>query len=919
MKVFKKIILIFLLSSFLILLFSGFSFAQRKLETIYPTVPGVETPTTVKTALPEYLKYVFTFAIMVAGLLAFGALIYGGFSYLTSAGDPSKMKDGQDQIIAGILGLIIVLSSFLILNTINPQLVLPGGVIQPGKAGIKIYANSNDCGETPTAGKEPQDINEFLVSQSYPALYVIKDSTVILDWGGEGSYKISSIKFLSNPGDLTIEFYSGNDYAPLIKKYDESNYKEGDCQPYVESQPKSVKLDYHLPGVYLYATDNCTGNKYGEDYVTYQASSATLQDFDNKTKSIKFVYGDKDSESGEYRVRYAAILHEKENFMGEAALFDQEQNSCLNLSDVAELSSNIPDNPGKYFGSIPTGISICEAATSAALHVKLDEEGPELWEFHSCGLVHEHFDASESGYSGCPIFLQNENGLGGDDRLIMWVHKGETIHKGGLNLIDGISYDICPDQTSPGCKVAWGYRGNIGGAWQVAQESFGTGFNSNGDKCDDCTLSVSHTEYRPRNDLYCNDDGLWEETPPSPPPTCSDTDGGKVYDEKGICEVSSQFTDTCKDTNTLYEWYCNATNDQCLMEEHPCASGEKCIDGECTTEHKCDDTDNGEIWDELGSCYEDDVFQGTDHCKAGSATELVEWYCDGVKCETVSHDCSPNGCKDGVCTNETPSCDDSDEGINFTVNGTCKDSSGEYTDSCINDTFLKEWYCEGDHCTNTTQKCSPSTCQNGKCVGVPNCMRQACEVLEEASCMCGTLEIQNQYCCAKLNQGYGDRNTCLAACAGAPPSPGKGYGADLSGRVSSITVYVKPVGEIIGQGVRFCEDKNCPPDGCFLPETGSPPYPADTIVVDLETSQYEKCGYDTDNKICNKDKSCDNRISAMEMDGNYIALLCRNPDLNGDCEVFTSSCADFRNHRIGQCGPWGRKDCLSSFIIKARK
>jgi len=655
MKVFKKIILIFLLSSFLILLFSGFSFAQRKLETIYPTVPGVETPTTVKTALPEYLKYVFTFAIMVAGLLAFGALIYGGFSYLTSAGDPSKMKDGQDQIIAGILGLIIVLSSFLILNTINPQLVLPGGVIQPGKAGIKIYANSNDCGETPTAGKEPQDINEFLVSQSYPALYVIKDSTVILDWGGEGSYKISSIKFLSNPGDLTIEFYSGNDYAPLIKKYDESNYKEGDCQPYVESQPKSVKLDYHLPGVYLYATDNCTGNKYGEDYVTYQASSATLQDFDNKTKSIKFVYGDKDSESGEYRVRYAAILHEKENFMGEAALFDQEQNSCLNLSDVAELSSNIPDNPGKYFGSIPTGISICEAAASAALHVKLDEEGPELWEFHSCGLVHEHFDASESGYSGCPIFLQNENGLSSDDRLIMWVHKGETIHKGGLNLIDGISYDICPDQTSPGCKVAWGYRGNIGGAWQVAQESFGTGFNSNGDKCDDCTLSVSHTEYRPRNDLYCNDDGLWEETPPS-------------------------------------------------------------------------------------------------------------------------------------------------------------------------------------------------------------------------------------------GEGEGE---------------GQGYGADLTNKVSSITVYVKPIIkdgklQIIGQGARFWGDKN------YTKEK-------DEYVLPSETGYYGDGDYDE-----NLDDAND-KISSMEMDGNYIALLCRDPNLRDECEVFTSSCADFRNHRIGQCGPWGRKDCLSSFIIKARK
>jgi len=336
MKIFQRTFLLFVLISFLILLFSSFCFAQqRKLELIYPAVPGVQTPMTTKTALPDYLRYVFTFTIIISGLVAFGAMVYGGILYLTSTGDPAKISDAKDQVTASFLGLIIILSSFLILNTINPQLVLPAKPpLEPATGGIKIYANSNDCGETPTTGK-PEDINEFLINQSYPALYATKDSTVILDWGTDGTYKISSIRFLSNPQDLTIEFYSGNDYLGSIKKYDETNYQKNDCQPYAVAQPKSVKLDSHPPGVYLYATENCTGNKYGEDYVIYQSSSATLQEFDNKTQSIKFRYDSK----GE--TKFAAILHEKENYMGEAVLYDQEQGdvNCQSVSDTLSVSS----------------------------------------------------------------------------------------------------------------------------------------------------------------------------------------------------------------------------------------------------------------------------------------------------------------------------------------------------------------------------------------------------------------------------------------------------------------------------------------------------------------------------------------------------------------------------------------------------
>jgi len=336
MKISKKVLVIFIFISFLI---GGFCLAQRKLETAYPTIPEVETPTTVKTALPDYLRYVFTFAIIISGLIAFGAIIYGGMLYLTSTGDPTKISEGKDQAIAGILGLIIVLSSFLILNTINPQLVLPEGATQPGETGIKIYANSIDCGKNPIEGS--QDITEFLVRGSYPKLHETKDSRVVLDWGAEGTYEISSIEFLSKPESLTIEFYSEDDYeAPLIR-YDETNYHQNDCQLYDRDQPKSVKLDYHNPGVYLYSNSlDCGKNpipgKQREDIEVkiYQSSSATLPEFDNETMSIKFIYGDKDPDKDEYGVQFAAILHEDENFMGQAMLFDQGQgeDNCQDLS-----------------------------------------------------------------------------------------------------------------------------------------------------------------------------------------------------------------------------------------------------------------------------------------------------------------------------------------------------------------------------------------------------------------------------------------------------------------------------------------------------------------------------------------------------------------------------------------------------------
>jgi hypothetical protein len=118
----KRISLILFFCLFLsFLLFNDFCFAERPLEVDYPEIGGIR-PETVGIGIPDYIKYIFNFAIWIVGLVAFGALIYGGARYVTSAGSPAAMADAKGQIFAGILGLIIVLSSYLILTNINPQL-----------------------------------------------------------------------------------------------------------------------------------------------------------------------------------------------------------------------------------------------------------------------------------------------------------------------------------------------------------------------------------------------------------------------------------------------------------------------------------------------------------------------------------------------------------------------------------------------------------------------------------------------------------------------------------------------------------------------------------------------------------------------------------------------------------------------------
>jgi len=101
---------------------------EKQLEVVYPEIKGIK-PESVSFDIAEYAKYIFNAVIVISGFIAFGALIWAGIDYFLSAGKPEKIKEAKKRIKSVLLGILILLFSYLILITIDPQLVifqLPG-------------------------------------------------------------------------------------------------------------------------------------------------------------------------------------------------------------------------------------------------------------------------------------------------------------------------------------------------------------------------------------------------------------------------------------------------------------------------------------------------------------------------------------------------------------------------------------------------------------------------------------------------------------------------------------------------------------------------------------------------------------------------------------------------------------------------
>ncbi|MBQ3352768.1 hypothetical protein IJG89_00220 [Candidatus Saccharibacteria bacterium] len=85
------------------------------LPEVKPVGDGTDT-------LNANITAILNWVIGILGIVAVIVIIIGGVKYMTSSGDAGKVKSAKDTILYGIIGLIICVLAFAIVNFVIANL-----------------------------------------------------------------------------------------------------------------------------------------------------------------------------------------------------------------------------------------------------------------------------------------------------------------------------------------------------------------------------------------------------------------------------------------------------------------------------------------------------------------------------------------------------------------------------------------------------------------------------------------------------------------------------------------------------------------------------------------------------------------------------------------------------------------------------
>ncbi len=81
-----------------------------------------ETPSDLFTGTNAVFQTIANILIFLTGAIAVIMLIYGGLRYVTSGGNASSTKAAKDTILYGIIGLVVAILAFAIVNFVVSSL-----------------------------------------------------------------------------------------------------------------------------------------------------------------------------------------------------------------------------------------------------------------------------------------------------------------------------------------------------------------------------------------------------------------------------------------------------------------------------------------------------------------------------------------------------------------------------------------------------------------------------------------------------------------------------------------------------------------------------------------------------------------------------------------------------------------------------
>lgn len=103
--------------------------------------------------LSTYLNDAFKIGVGIAGVFAVLMIVIGGISYIGGASNPSARSEAKNKITNAIFGLILAIASWLILSTINPDLLKT----EVEFSTVSTMTTTGEIGDTTVTAPETED------------------------------------------------------------------------------------------------------------------------------------------------------------------------------------------------------------------------------------------------------------------------------------------------------------------------------------------------------------------------------------------------------------------------------------------------------------------------------------------------------------------------------------------------------------------------------------------------------------------------------------------------------------------------------------------------------------------------------------------------------------------------------------------
>lgn len=78
--------------------------------------------------LSDVINIVVKNLILIAGIILFLVLVWGGYGFMVSRGNPEKLKSARARITTGIIGFVLLIVSYLIVKLISVVFGLGEGI-----------------------------------------------------------------------------------------------------------------------------------------------------------------------------------------------------------------------------------------------------------------------------------------------------------------------------------------------------------------------------------------------------------------------------------------------------------------------------------------------------------------------------------------------------------------------------------------------------------------------------------------------------------------------------------------------------------------------------------------------------------------------------------------------------------------------